>query len=82
MALKDRVAEHTSVDSCCSLGRLLDELDGDELAALKVMLGTPDAWGWTAPEIYEALKLEGYAVGFKVINKHRGGKCQSSRGAA
>jgi hypothetical protein len=74
MALADRLTE-TPTDSC-SLGKLLEDLDGAELAALETMLGTSDAWGWTAPDIYEALKDEGYSVGFKAINKHRGGKCR------
>jgi hypothetical protein len=74
VALADRLVPEPV--NRCSLGKLLDELEGGELAALKVMLGTRDAWGWTAPDIYEALKDEGHSVGFKAINKHRGGKCR------
>lgn len=81
VALADRLTERTSSD-LCSLGKVLEQLDGAELAALKSMLGTPDKWGWDAPEIYEALKDEGYAVGFKAINKHRGGKCRCAQAAA
>ncbi len=75
MSLAERLAERSTPTetACCSLGRLLETLDGDELEALKTMLGTPDNWGLSAPEIYEDLKAEGHTVGFKVINKHRGG---------
>ena len=77
MALADRLAENPPLDiDGCSVGKLLARLDGAELDALQVMLGTPDNWGWTAPDIYEALKAEGHAVGFKAINKHRGSKCR------
>ena len=74
MALADRLRPIPA--DRCPLGQLLAELDGAELKALKTMLGTPDKWGWNAPEIYEALKAEGHGVGFKAINKHRGGKCR------
>ena len=75
MALADRLTTQAPTNAC-PLGRLMDELDAKELAALKAMLGTPEVWGWTAPDIYEALKAEGHSVGFKAINKHRGGKCR------
>lgn len=77
MALADRLTNHVPINAC-PLGRLIEDLESKpkELAALKVMLGTPDEWGWTAPDIYEALKAEGHTVGFKAINKHRGGKCR------
>ena len=75
MALAERLNNHTPIDAC-PLGRLMDVLDPNELAALKAMLGTREVWGWTAPDIYEALKAEGHTVGFKAINKHRGGKCR------
>lgn len=78
MALADRLAERSAPrpPEPCPLGKLLAELDGAELQALKVMLGTPEKRGWTAPEIYADLQAEGYTVGFKAINKHRGGTCR------
>lgn len=79
MALADRLKERPQITPQCSLGKLLTDLDGAELAALKVMLGTPKQWGWTAPEIYEALRAEGHGIGFKVINQHRGGTCRCSK---
>lgn len=84
MALADRLAERSDeTNETCSLARLIATLEGDELAALKVMLGTPEQWGWTAPEVYEALKAEGHTVGFKVINQHRSSPptCRCARAA-
>lgn len=81
MALADRLAERPTEDHC-PVGKLLTELDGADLDALKTMLGTPDNWGWTAPEIYEVLKDEGHPVGFKAINKHRGEKCRCPKATA
>lgn len=63
----------------CSVGALLNTLDGDELAALQTMLGTPERPGWTASQVYQALTAEGYSVGYQTINRHRGGNCRCFR---
>jgi hypothetical protein len=68
--------------SPCSVGALLGQLDGDELEALRLMLGTPDKRGWAAGDIYDALTAEGYAVSYQQINRHRGGKCRCPKAAA
>ena len=83
MALADRLKTQAPAPTdICPMGRLLTELHGKELAALKLMLGTPEKRGWTAPAIYEALQAEGHPVGFKAINKHRGGNCRCATDAA
>jgi hypothetical protein len=66
----------------CSIGTLLTTLEGDELEALNLMLGTPEKRGWAAGDIYDALIGEGYEVGFQTINRHRGHKCRCFRTAA
>lgn len=63
----------------CSVGTLLDTLEGAELEALKTMLGTPEQRGWSQSAIFEALKDEGYEVGRQSINRHRGGTCRCAR---
>lgn len=60
----------------CSVGALLDQLEGAERDALLTMLGTPQKRGWPASEIYSALRAEGHEVGHQTINRHRGGKCR------
>ena len=66
----------------CSVGALLDQLEGAELEALQTMLGTPEKRGWSQAEIYKALTAEGYEVGLQTINRHRGGQCRCSKAAA
>lgn len=63
----------------CSVGLLLDTLEGDELDALKAMLGTPEQRGWSQSDIYDALTSEGYEVGRQSINRHRSGRCRCGR---
>lgn len=77
MALADRInttpVRRTGLP--CSIGALITQLHGDELAALNTMLGTPEQRGWPAAAIYDALTAEGYTVGRQSINRHRGGSC-------
>jgi len=61
----------------CSIGALLDTLDGDELAALQQILRSDS--GWSQAMIWKALMDEGYAVGQQSINRHRGGKCRCAK---
>ena len=85
MALSDRITEARPAPIHgypCSVGALLDTLEGDELEALKVMLGTREKPGWSAADIYAALTDEGYKVGHQTINRHRGGKCRCERVSA
>lgn len=63
----------------CSVGVLLDTLQGDELDALRTMLGNNQQRGWGASDIWRALTDEGYEVGLQTINRHRGGKCRCQR---
>lgn len=57
----------------CSIGKLLDTLEGAELAALRSMLYE---LGWSAHRIYEALEAEGHIVGEQTINRHRSQSCR------
>lgn len=84
MALSERLANppRTHTGTPCSVGVLLDALEGDELAALQEMLGTQDQRGWSQDAIYDALTAEGYEVGRQSINRHRGGKCRCAKDAA
>jgi hypothetical protein len=84
MALADRISDAPQPmhGTPCSVGTLLETLDGTELDALRTMLGTPEARGWSASSIYDALVAEGHKVGYQQINKHRGGKCRCVQAAA
>ena len=82
MALADKIASpppRTTHGLPCSIGSLIDQLDGDELAALNTMLYD---LGWNAGQVYDALRDEGYTVGRQSINRHRGRKCRCFRDAA
>ncbi|MGH9088824.1 MAG: hypothetical protein ACRDYZ_12075 [Acidimicrobiales bacterium] len=57
----------------CSVGALLEQIDGAERDALNAILYD---LGWNAVQIYDALRAEGYSVGRQSINRHRGGKCR------
>ena len=84
MALKDRLTQPPArnTGTPCSIGALIDRLEGDELAALETMLGTQEQRGWPQDAIYDALTGEGYEVGRQSINRHRGGKCRCGKQAA
>jgi hypothetical protein len=85
MALSDRVKNPPSAKlpgPRCSVGALLETLEGDELEALRVMLGTREQPGWTANEVYDAITAEGYTVGRQTISRHRGGRCSCASDAA
>lgn len=78
MALADRV-NHRNLPVHglpCSIGTLLEQLEGAELEALQTMLGDEKHRGWSQSEIYDALTAEGYEVGRQSINRHRGGRCR------
>lgn len=81
MALADRVQPPSTTGTPCSVGLLLATLEGEELAALEMMLGTPEQRGWTAAAIYDAVTAEGYTVSYQQINKHRGGRCRCGASA-
>lgn len=74
----------------CSVGALIDSLDGDELAALqKIMYGRPGLTepargkqGWTERQVFEAVTAEGYTVAKNQINEHRGKRCRCYLDAA
>lgn len=78
MSLADRVKSPTPGvnGSPCSVGALLDTLDGTELDALHTMLGSRE---WSQAMIWKALMDEGYTVGQQSINRHRGGKCRCAK---
>lgn len=63
----------------CSIGALLDSLDGTERTALQAML---DSTSWNATMIYDAVRDEGHMIGRQSINRHRGRKCRCFRDAA
>ena len=78
MALADRVTKPPSrVHGLpCSVGVLLDTLDGPELDALRHMLASRE---WSQADVWKALTDEGYEVGHQSINRHRGGKCRCAQ---
>jgi hypothetical protein len=78
VALADKTQPQSMHGLPCSVGQLLSRLEGDELAALETMLGTPDKRGWTATAIWSACRDEGYEIGLQSVNRHRGGKCRCS----
>ncbi len=85
MALSDRLADPAPAPATgqpCSVGALLELLNGNERDALLTMLGTPENRGWTAGAIYDALIAEGHRVGFQTINRHRARRCRCYRQAA
>lgn len=71
----------------CSVGLLLAELEGDELAALqKILFGRPGLTGtmrgvrgWDEADVHEAVTAEGYSVAKSQINVHRGKNCRCYR---
>lgn len=84
MALANRITETPARNHGlpCSVGALVEQLDGTERDALLTMLGTPEQRGWSAGDIHRVLREEGYEVAYQTINRHRGGKCRCSVGAA
>jgi hypothetical protein len=83
MALSERInhPRPTITGLPCSVGTLLAELDGLELAALQAMLH--DYRQWPASEIYRVVTEEGHLIGRQSIGRHRGRKCRCypARGA-
>lgn len=79
MALADRKAPESKHGLPCSVGVLLDTLEGAELKAFQKMLGTSERRGWPAGAIWEACRDEGHEIGLQSINRHRGGKCRCAR---
>lgn len=57
----------------CSVGALLDRLEGNERDALHAMLYE---LGWSARRIYDAVTAEGYDIGMQTINRHRSQACR------
>lgn len=78
MSLAERVEQDPPLTTGkpCSIGHLLQTLPDHEREALAAMLGTPEARGWPAGDIYDALVAEGHRCGFQTINRHRGRKCR------
>lgn len=81
MSLKDRAAQPPARNygMPCSVGTLLDGLPTDEADALNTMLA---AAAWSASDIFEALKSEGYDVGRQTIGRHRAKACRCSKASA
>jgi hypothetical protein len=76
MALSDKLAEPRQQPMHgmpCSIGALLDRLEGTEKVALETMLADR---AWSQEMIWRALSEEGYTVGRQSVNRHRGGKCR------
>lgn len=84
MALADKIKHQpaTRTGLPCSVGALLDQLEGDEHHALLVMLGNTEQRGWPAGHIYDALVDEGHVVALQSINRHRGGRCRCTKDAS
>lgn len=64
----------------CSIGALLETLEGDELAAFKAMLAAHGQW--TATMIYDAVRDEGHMIGRQSIGRHRRAACRCFKDAA
>lgn len=81
MALTDRLDDtpQRQPGLPCSMGALIDMLDGDEAAALNKML---HELGWSAARIYDALAAEGHEVGRQTIGRHRSRACRCFKAAA
>lgn len=81
MPLADRLNEAPArmTGKPCSIGLLLDTLEGDELAALNAMLYE---LGWSQSRIVAALDAEGHSVGAQTPNRHRSRSCRCFRPAA
>ena len=75
MALKDQLDDTPTrmTGKPCSVGTLLNRLDGDELAALEAMLYR---LGWSQRRIYEACIAEDYIIAEQSINRHRSQGCR------
>lgn len=85
MSLAERLARPEPPRRSCSVGKLLDRLEGEELDALLAMLYGPgrsrasrkaalevdgDA-GWSKARIWRELAEEGYDVSEQMIGRHR-----------
>jgi len=57
----------------CGLGRIIAQLDGENLAALYLMLDNPD---WTGADIARALTDEGHDMKPAAVARHRRGECK------
>lgn len=81
MALSERLTETPTrmAGKPCSIGALLDTLEGDELAALNAMLYE---LGWSQSRIIAALDEEGHIVGAQTPNRHRSRSCRCFRPTA
>jgi hypothetical protein len=81
MALSDKLAAPPAPmhGLPCSIGTVLDKLEGAEKTALEAMLGDR---AWSQDMIWQALRDEGYQVGRQSVNRHRAGKCRCVRDAA
>lgn len=58
--------------SVCAIGRLLETLRGEELAALRVALANPE---WSNAALARALTDEGHSIGQQASANHRAGRC-------
>lgn len=76
MALADKKPPKSRHGLPCSIGELLNTLEGTELAAFNAMLGTPENRGWSATAIWQTCRDEGYEIGLQSVNRHRGRKCR------
>jgi hypothetical protein len=78
MALADRLEnpQRNMAGTPCSVGLLLDTLQGGELDALQQMLASRE---WSQAMVWKALTDEGYEVGMQSVNRHRGEKCRCVR---
>jgi hypothetical protein len=75
MGLADRLndAPARMTGKPCSVGALLERLDGDEREALEAMLYR---LGWSQRRIYDDCIAEGYIIGEQSINRHRSQGCR------
>ena len=82
MSLSDRVTKppERRTGLPCSVGQLLNTLEGDEHEALVAMLGDQEKRdGWPSEAIFDALTAEGHHVGYQTIGRHRRGRCKCGK---
>ena len=75
LAKRFKEAPEPKTGKPCSVGEVLNKLEGEELEALVRALGTPEKRGQSAAVIHNALVAENHRVSFQQINRHRGGTC-------
>jgi hypothetical protein len=79
LGLADKLKEATRSEPGlpCGVGKLLDELQGDDKEALQIVFSTRSKSGTISNrQIHEILLGEGFDIAFASINLHRRQQCR------